>query len=717
MMSAMTETLPERLVVALLLAQGLARTEADAEAGVASLANEKDPVAALRSVLKKLKRDDARVVLWPWQRFDQRRLPVLINQNGSWFLAEDAGSAAVRLVSPDGTTSEHGRDRLGTLAVLAIVSRQAAHAESGAGSAARLLLTAMFRDRRWLANVAVATVVVNMLGVFTSLFAMQVYDRVVPTMAWSTLVTLVAGMGVVFSLDWVLRMLRTRTLDAKGIEVDREMSRQVFDHLLRLRLDRQPKSIGVLAAQVSALDSVRQFLSAGVVFSLIDLPFALLFVACIGVVGGSVAFVYLALFPVAVGLGLLIHFRLRRLARAQMTHSNERQGLLVDALRGAETVRAGNYGWRIAEEWDAIGEVIAATDIQQKAARGLLATTTQLMSSAAYVAAVVVGVLQVEAGNLTTGGMVACSILGGRVIPPVAQAVQYLSQWQQVSQILRNVDRILQLPRMRRPGQTLVAPSLPPSRVAVEKLRFGYAGSPVMQLQIDQLEFRAGDRVLLVGPVGSGKSTLLKVLAGLYPPVEGRIKLGDADLWEIDPEVMTARVAYLPQTVHLFKGSLRSNLSLSGSAVSDERMLQVVRELGIDALAEDSPLGMDREVNEGGEGLSGGQRQLVALARTIAAGPRVWLLDEPTASLDTETEAKVWQVLGRQLGPEDILVVSTHRPRPAMGLVNRVVAMRHGRVVNDGAPEVVLPPRPARPRPIHRDGQGASREEGLLDVI
>jgi ATP-binding cassette subfamily C protein LapB len=203
------------------------------------------------------------------------------------------------------------------------------------------------------------------------------------------------------------------------------------------------------------------------------------------------------------------------------------------------------------------------------------------------------------------------------------------------------------------------------------------------------LNLRSGERVLLVGPVGCGKSTLLKVLAGLYRPNEGRVRLGDADLWEVDPQVVASQLGYLPQSVHLFKGTLRSNLALSGTA-GDSRLLKITRDLGVDAIAATSPLGMDLPISEGGEGLSGGQRQLVGLARVVITQPRIWLLDEPTASLDSESEARVWQVLQNNVQPEDILVVATHRPMQAMKLANRVIVMQQGEIVQDGRPQDVL---------------------------
>ncbi len=223
----------------------------------------------------------------------------------------------------------------------------------------------------------------------------------------------------------------------------------------------------------------------------------------------------------------------------------------------------------------------------------------------------------------------------------------------------------------------------------LKQIRFFYPESPVQQLNIPELKFSAGDRVVLVGSIGSGKSTLLKILAGLYKPSEGRVLFGDADLWETDPNIVSTHLAYLPQSVQLFKGTLRSNLTLSGS-ISDSSLLKVSRDLGIDEISANNSLGMDLEISEGGEGLSGGQQQLVALGRVFLAGTKIWLLDEPTASLDNECESRVLDALQQYLKADDILIISTHRPMAATKLANRMILMHQGEIKADGKPEQVM---------------------------
>ncbi|MDQ6961365.1 MAG: ATP-binding cassette domain-containing protein [Mariprofundaceae bacterium] len=657
-----------------------------------------------------------------WRRFDQRCLPALVSQQGNWLLAERSEDGVVSFQDSDGNAVLCSDADLQDAVVLWLQVRKRPDRNSfwqfTGNIAAGLIFKELFRDKAWLLNILVATVMVNLLAIGTSIFAMQVYDRVVPTMAYATLTTLTAGMFIIVVLDWYLKTVRARILDSVSCEVDKRVTQQVFDHLLHLQLDMQPRSLGTLAAQVGGLDSVRQFFSSAIIFTLVDLPFAMMFIAFIMLIGGLVGWVYILLLPVALLLGIITQIRLRKLLRTQMTRVNERQGLLVDTIRGAESIRANNATWRFSEEWRAISISIARYNLRQKAVSSFSSVSTASLSTMAYVSAVVVGVGQIEQGVLTMGGLIACSILGGRVIAPIAASVQHIAQWQQVSESLHMVNQILKLNGERRKEQTLLLLDDIPQSMALEKVRFSYPDSPIKQVNISSLNIQAGERILLLGQVGCGKSTLLKILAGLYRPSEGRVRLGNADLWEIDPQVIASHLGYLPQTVHLFKGTLRSNLSLSG-AVGDSRLLEVAHDLGIDHIASGSPLGMDLEISEGGEGLSGGQRQLVAMARILISRPKIWLLDEPTASLDGESESRVWQVLQAALRPEDILIVSTHRPMAAATFTNRVIVMHQGEIVRDGKPESIIPQlmnqQPANPS---KDNVGHTVKRGrAIDVI
>ncbi|PKF54434.1 ABC transporter ATP-binding protein [Alteromonadales bacterium alter-6D02] len=669
------------------------------------------PVKYFHFIVNVLQLKGVKAAQLRWSRFDQRRLPAMLLHQQQWYLVEPATDGQLQLTNADNDTrlcDDNELEQAAVLWVQAPKERKAPSAFSLKGNiAARLVLKEMFKTKRWLVDIVIATIVINLLAIATSIFAMQVYDRVVPTLAYATLTTLVVGMFVVVTLDWLLKTVRARTLDSVSCAVDKAVSQQVFDHVMHLQLDTRPRSLGTLAAQVGGLDSVRQFFSSGVVFALVDMPFAIFFIAIIAIIGGHIGWVYLLLLPVAALLGWLTQKRLRRLLKEQMMRSNERQGLLVDAIQGAESIRSNNATWRFSTEWQEITDTISSYNIRQKAISNFATVTTGSLSTLAYVTAIVVGVSQIEAGNLTMGALIACSILGGRVIAPISQGVQHLAQWQNVSQALEMVNQVLNCESERRREQQLLLPEQVPESVALESVSFSYPESPIKQLNTPALSFKAGERVVILGSIGSGKSTLLKVLAGLYRPSAGRVRLGQADLWEVDPNLVAQHVSYLPQSVHLFKGTLRSNLSLSG-AVSDSHLLEVSNDLSVDRIAAENPAGLDLAISEGGEGLSGGQRQLVGLARVFLAQPKIWLLDEPTASLDGETEKQVLAALKKHVKKDDILLISTHRPALAAQIADRVIMMQRGEVVADGKPEVVLP-KVLNRQPATRQSAGLNR--------
>jgi len=643
-------------------------------------------------VLNKLQLRGIQPIQLKWSKLDQRKLPALLWFKQQWFLVERE-LETLTLTDEDGNHHTHTDEELQSASVLWLRTKNSASVDSENDTkiktAASIVWRELFRNKSWVRDVVIATVLINMFAIVTSIFAMQVYDRVVPTLAYATLWTLVIGVFIVVILDWCLKMIRGRILDSLSCSVDRAVSQQIFEHVLHLRLDTRPRSLGTLAAQVGGLESVRQFFSSAVIFALVDMPFALFFIAIIGVIGGAIAWVYLALLPIAILLGWLTQKQLQRLTREQMMRSNERQGLLVDVIRGCESIRANGSSWSFAEQWQEITHDISRYNILQKLINNRASNTVASLSTVAYVSALVVGVSQIENGYVTMGALIACSILGGRVIAPVARSVQYLSQWQNVSQALNMVDQVLNLDLERSPGQNLLVPDKTPKSLTLSGVTFAYPESPSLQLKIPELTLNAGDRILVVGAIGCGKSTLLKVLAGMYRPSEGRVQLGDADLWEIDPDIVQEQIGYLPQNVHLFKGTLRSNLALSG-AVADSDLLTVCQELGIDKIAAQNPRSMDLPISEGGEGLSGGQKQIVGLGRVFLSQPNIWLLDEPTASLDFESDQRVLNAIKRRVKPDDILIISTHRTAIAAKMANRVIVMEQGEIIDDGKPEQVL---------------------------
>lgn len=559
---------------------------------------------------------------------------------------------------------------------------QETSSESGAATTRNIISALIKKHPRWVIDVCVATLLVNLFAVVTSLFAMQVYDRVVPTLAMSTLYSLVAGIFIIYGLDFTLKNARSRILDDNASRIDKTLNDYVFSHLLNSELDKLPRQLGTLTAQLTSVESIRGFFTSSIVFTLIDMPFAILFLGVMYLIGGPIAAVYFAFLVVSLIIGLVAQRASQRANADLISRSNEKMGILVDTIKGSETIRSTASEKAFSAEWNEVCNEVSTSSLAQKRINTLATTLSATLGQISYAVAIVVGVSQIGEGNITMGAMIACSILGGRVLGPVGQAVGYLIQYEGVRQSVSLVDSFLEVPVARGNDESLIFPTTKPSKLSIEGLEFAYQGSKVSQVKIPNLEIQSGERIALLGGIGSGKSTLLKNLAGLIKPNSGRIRADGIDLWELDPYFVARHVSYLPQSPDLFKGTLKNNLSL-GQASSDTKISDVTRLLNLEPIYAHNDKGLDMEICEGGTGLSGGQRQMVGLARLFVNAPTVWLLDEPTAALDTTTQTLVVDAIRQRVKPRDILIFATHNLKLARDLSTRIIVMDKGEISKD----------------------------------
>jgi len=551
-----------------------------------------------------------------------------------------------------------------------------------------LVLRALGQRKRVLFEVGLASVLVNAFAVVTSLFAMQVYDRVVPTFAWSTLWALTLGVSVVLVFDAVLRLARAQALDRVARDIDEDLSQLLYDHLLALRMDSRPRSLGTLAAKLTGFEAVRSFFTASILFVFVDLPFVVAFIVVIGLIGGAVGWVYALLFPLALMAGWLGQRKMRRLVERQVLGLQQKNGLLIETIQGAEAIKAAGAEWRFSSRWADLSATLFADGLAVRSVVNRVTTLMHALSSLAFVAVIVVGVHQIELGLLSVGGLIACSILGGRILQPISQVVMLATQWHSAREALRNLESVMRLPVERDPEVSLLAPESLPVSLSAQALRFSYGRSPAAQLEIESIAFTAGERVALVGSNGSGKTTLLRLLSGQYRPASGQVRIGGIDVSQLAPATLTAHLGVMSQDVRLFRGTLRDNIELSGIRLEDSRLLELLSACGLESLVSDHPQGLDLPIAEDGSGLSVGQRQQVGLARMLVQRPRIWLLDEPSASLDGSSEAALVKTLGSIVRPEDILIYATHKTA-LLAMATRVLVMRSGRIVHDGDRESV----------------------------
>jgi ATP-binding cassette subfamily C protein LapB len=552
----------------------------------------------------------------------------------------------------------------------------------------RLMGEELLKHRRILAETALGGVMIAMTTLLSSFYSAQVYDRVIPASASETLLVLTLGMVALMAFEFVVKTVRSLLYERLTSQVDQQLARAVYARFLSIRLDQMPQSVGSLASQLRGHETVRHFLTGLSTGLLVDFPFALLFALVMAMIAGWLGLIPLVFMVVAIAIGLLTQRRMDALSKAAHAAGNFKTGLLVESIEGAEIIKAGQGGWRLLSRWmncvdDARHQELGLRQFSEHGQH-----LTSLFQQASYVALVAAGALMVSRGELSVGELIACSVLSGRVLAPIGTIAHQMIAWSHAKAALKGLDALWALESDHHGQQHPVIPSRLSGHFRIDNVQIDYRQRPA--LTIPQLEIRPGEKIAVLGPVGAGKTTLLRLLAGLYKPAQGRVLLDDIDLSHIARPALAEQMGYLPQDGRLFAGTLRENLILGMLDPGDEHINALARQTGLYAtVIERHPKGLQQEIFEGGQGLSGGQRQLVNLTRVFLRHPALWLLDEPTASMDRALELQVLRALQLTVGPQETLIVVTHKP-VILQLVQRVIVVAEGRVVLDGPTAEVL---------------------------
>ena len=538
------------------------------------------------------------------------------------------------------------------------------------------------------AEVALAAVLINLFALASPLFIMNVYDRVVPNNAFATLWVLASGVLVAFAFDFLLKLLRAHFLDVAGRLADLKLAGAVLARVLGLQLAARPASAGAFASDLRELETLRDFFASASITALVDLPFLALFIAAVWLLGGWVALVPAVAVPLVLGAGLLVQVPIGRTARASQRDAARRHGLLVEAIHGLETIKCLGAEGRTQGAWE---RLVAAGSRSSGAARFWSAFATHFTSLAANlvtVGVVIMGIHEIAAGRLTVGALVACSILAGRAMAPLAQVAAVLNRYHQARAALAGLDRVMRLPVEREAGRRFLHRPALAGALELKQVSFTYPRQSLPALRDVSFKIAAGERVGLIGRVGSGKTTVEKLLLGLYQPGQGAVLVDGTELRQIDPADLRRNIGCVPQDLFLFQGTLRENIAMAVPHADDAAILRVARAAGVDDFAARHPMGYDMPVGERGEALSGGQRQAIAIARALLLEPPILILDEPTSFMDNTAESRVKERLEAELGGRTLLLI-THRAS-LLSLVDRLIVLEDGRVAADGPREEVL---------------------------
>jgi ATP-binding cassette, subfamily C, bacterial LapB len=541
---------------------------------------------------------------------------------------------------------------------------------------------AVYRD------VLLAALLVNLFALAMPMFSMNVYDRVVPNHAVETLWALAIGVVMVMGADLLLRLMRSRFVDEASARIDVQLSALLMERVLGMRLEHRPASVGSFAQNLRGFEQVRDFIASGTVTTLIDLPFALLFLGVMVWISPWLALPVLVAGAAILGLGWVLQKRLHALAQSTHRASAMRNATLVESLNGIETIKSQGAEAGIQAKWERTNAFLGSTNVRMRGLTAMATNSSTLIGQAVNVSIIVIGVYLIQERLLTMGALIAASTLAGRALAPAGQVVGLLMQYQGVRASLDSLNQLMAQPQERPDGKSFIQRPQMAGDIELRQVSFAYPGREEKVLDNLSIKIKACERVALIGRVGSGKSTIQKLIMGLYQPTEGAVLVDGTDLRQLDPADVRRNQAYVSQDVMLFYGSLRDNIAF-GLPYADDMAVRDAAEVAcLSEFVNRHPQGFDMPVGERGDSLSGGQRQCVGLARAVLHNAPILLLDEPTSAMDFSTEAQVTQKIGAYARHKTVVLV-THRTS-MLAMVDRVIVIDGGRVVADGPRDRIM---------------------------
>ncbi|SFX28084.1 ATP-binding cassette, subfamily C, LapB [Janthinobacterium lividum] len=543
----------------------------------------------------------------------------------------------------------------------------------------------VFNRNRWVFRWALlGTLVLNVIGALVPFYAMAVYDRVIPNNATSSLWVLTIAVVVLTGFELALRLLRGELVETASRRMDVALSSSIFAQCLRLRAASRPASGGTLANTVRDFESVREFFASTTLTTLGDLPFLLLFLLVIALVGGWLVLVPLAVIPILLLVAFASRAALARHVAASMQESAQRTAHLFETMNGLDTIKAlGAEAWS-RRKWESLTVAIAANSVETREIVSRVNYINTAVLALSGVAVVATGALLMGEHLLTLGQIIAVSMLTGRALAPVSQIAGLIMRWEQTKLSYHALNKIMEAPTDD-DAASLQAPPLS-GRIEFRDVGFAYPNSPPLLDKLN-LHIRPGERVGVIGKLGSGKSTLLRLLLNQYGPQSGSVLFDDLASTQLEPLSLRRQIGYVPQDVTLFHGTLRENIELGRSQPDDASLLDAIRLACLDDIITQLPNGVATEVGERGERLSGGQRQAVAMARALLAKPPMLLLDEPSSMFDPATEQRL---IGRLRSLKDTTIVLVTHRMAMLALVDRLIVFDKGRIVADGPRDEVM---------------------------
>lgn len=537
-------------------------------------------------------------------------------------------------------------------------------------------------------DVIIASFLINIFVLTTPLFTMNVYDRVIPNDAKDTLWVLSIGVLIIYSIDIVLKFLRTYFLETAGKKTDIIASSLIFERVLDLKMSSMPNSVGSMANILKEFESIRSFITSSTISLLIDLPFIILFLIAIFYIGGILVIVPSVVIIFIVLYTLYAKEKLQNSIKQSYEASSIKNGVLIESIASIETLKSlgatGYSQWK----WEEATSQIADKSISSKTISASITTVTSFLLQLNTVAIIIVGTYLIGEKMISMGALIAVVIMSSRAIAPMGQVASLLATFHHTKVSYKAIDNIMNMPVEHPKGKKFVARSEYMGNIEFKNVGFSYPNSDKSTLKNVNFSINEGEHVAIIGKIGSGKSTIHKLLLSLYTPNEGAILIDNIDIKQLDPTELRKNIAYVSQDILLFNGTVKENIVYRLPHIDDERIIEAATVSGVMEFINKHPKGFDMPVGERGAFLSGGQRQSIAIARAILQNYPIVLLDEPTSAMDSSTEAQFVKNIKEYIKDKTMILV-THKTS-LLYLVDRIIVMEDGQVVLDGKKEYVI---------------------------
>ncbi|ADT88587.1 toxin secretion ATP-binding protein [Vibrio furnissii NCTC 11218] len=546
----------------------------------------------------------------------------------------------------------------------------------------------IWQSKRIYRDVLIASILINLFAIAAPMFTRLVYDKVVPNLAFETLWVLASGVFIIFLFDLTLKLLRNYFIDVAGKKSDILISSKLFAKVMGIRMESRPPSVGAFARHLQEFESIREFFTSATIASLIDLPFALLFLTLIWLMAGNLVLVPVAGVVILIAYSLLIQAPLRRAIEEGSRLASQKYANLIESLAGLETLKLFGAQSQFQYRWEEAVAHMANWNIKSRRITDGIQNTAGFVQQASNVGMIILGVYLIAEGELTMGGLIAATMLSGRAIGPLVQLSLLSTRYNQAKSSLTIIEQVMSMPDEQEEGKRYIHRPMIQGKIELDKVTFHYPNSPVASIRDLSVTINPGEKVAIIGRIGSGKTTLERLIMGLYQPTEGHVRIDDTDIKQLHHIDVRRNIGCVPQESVLFYGTIRDNITLGRPLADDRDVMDAANRAGVTVFTQQDPAGLERQVGEGGLLLSGGQRQAVAIARALLGRPPVLLMDEPTSAMDNRSEMQIKHQLS-QLTSSETLVLITHKTT-MLDVVDRVIVMEKGCIIADGPKEMVL---------------------------